>query len=109
MVDLLKRKFRDSMVMGLLVILITISTNFFLVKWALIDRHFSFQEKRFSKLMRATDYLFTALEHSEKSAFNKEKKNNAFLFKQLSLARKELMSEDLKALRIRLTKEKVSE
>ena len=103
MVDLFKRKYSDSMAMGLLVIFITILANFFLVKWALIDRQNSFQEERFSKLLRATDYLFTALEHSEISKADKVKKNKAFISQQLSLARKELMSDELKALRIKLT------
>ena len=33
--------------MGLIVIFLTILANFFLVKWALIDRHNAFQEKDF--------------------------------------------------------------
>ena len=103
MVELFKRKYNDSMAMGLLVIFITILANFFLVKWALIDRQNSFQEQRFSKLLRATDYLFTALEHSEISKADKVKKNNEFISQQLSLARKELMSDELKVLRIKLT------
>ena len=102
MVDLFKRKYSDSMAMGLLVIFITILANFFLVKWALIDRQNSFQEQRFSKLLRATDYLFTALEHSEISKAGKVEKNNGFISQQLSLARKELMSDELKILRIKL-------
>ena len=106
MVELFKRKYNDSMAMGLLVIFITILANFFLVKWALIDRQNSFQEQRFSKLLRATDYLFTALEHSEISKADKVKKNNEFISQQLSLARKELMSDELKVLRIKLTTER---
>ena len=103
MVDLFKRKYSDSMAMGLLVIFITILANFFLVKWALIDRQNSFQEQRFSKLLRATDYLFTALEHSEISKAGNVEKSNEFISQQLSLARKELMSDELKVLRIKLT------
>ena len=106
MVEILKKKYQDSMFMGFLVILITILANFFLVKWALIDAHYSFQEKRFTKLLRATDHLFTALEHSEKSPTNGINKNKAFISRQLSLAREELMSEELKALRIRLVNKK---
>ncbi len=103
MVKLLKRKYNDSMAMGLLVIFITILANFFLVKWSLVDRQNSFQEQRFAKLLRATDYLFTALEHSEISKGAQTKRNNAFISQQLSLARKELMSDELKTLRIKLT------
>ena len=103
MVKLFKKKYNDSMIMGILVIFITILANFFLVKWALIDRHNSFQEQRFSKLLRATDYLFTALEHSEISQRGQVIRNNEFISKQLNLAREELMSDELKVLRIKLS------
>ena len=76
--------------------------NFVLVKWALIEPYSSQQEKSFSKLLKATDHLFTALEHSEKNTPIKADKDKTFIFEQLSSARKELMSEELKALRIRL-------
>ena len=56
MVDLFKRKYNDSMAMGLLVIFITILANFFLVKWALIDRQNSFQEERFSSESESGKY-----------------------------------------------------
>ena len=108
MVELIKRKYNESMGMGLLVIFITILANFFLVKWALIDRQSSFQEARLSKLLRATDYLFTALEHSEVSKAGRTKKNNDFISKQLSLAREELMSDELKVLRIKSNYQKVN-
>ena len=102
MVEFLKKNYRDSMFFGLILIFISILANFFLVKWALIDPYSIQQERRFSKLLRATDYLFTALEHSEKNPLIRTDKNKAFIYKQLSFAREELMSEELKALRMRL-------
>ena len=66
MVELLKKNYKDSMFFGLILIFISILGNFVLVKWALIEPYSSQQEKSFSKLLKATDHLFTALEHSEK-------------------------------------------
>ena len=103
MVELIKKKYNDSLSMGFIVIFLTILANFFLVKWALIDRHNAFQEKRFSKLLKATDHLFTALKYSEVNKASRTEKSNAFISHQLSLVREVLMSNELKALRIKLS------
>ena len=94
-------KIRENFFLGILIIAITLLGNFFLVKWSLVDKIDSFHEKRLGHLLRATDYLFTALEHSEKKLPINVKKERSFIESQLNSARKELMSEELRVLRIK--------
>ena len=95
-------KIKENFFLGMIIIVITLLGNFFLVKWSLADRIDSFHEKRLAHLLRATDYLFTALEHSEKKLPSDVKKERLFIKSQLNFARKELMSKELRALRVKL-------
>jgi hypothetical protein len=102
MAENIREKFKENFLLGGILIAITLFSNFFLVKWALLDRIKGHEEERFVHLLRATDHLFTALDHSQKSFDGTVKRDQKFLKKELDLARKELMDNRLRSLRVKV-------
>ena len=102
MTDKIREKLKENFLLGVILIAITLFSNFFLVKWALLDRSKSHEEERFVHLLRATDHLFTALDHTQKSFDVTAKREQKFLKKELDLARKELMNNRLRSLRVKV-------
>jgi hypothetical protein len=101
MADKIRERFKENFLLGMILIAISLFSNFFLVKWTLLDSAKGYEEKRFVHLLRAMDHLFTALDHSQKSFDGIIKRDQKFLKKELDLARKELMDNRLRSLRVK--------